>query len=233
MSFEALKVGELAQRTGLTVRTLHHYDAIGLLRPSLHTEAGYRLYTAGDIGRLQQVISLRQLASVGRGRDRLDRPGLPAAGGDRAPSECTGNKSNRNGDCANGSRLWRFACVRRGSGPASTEFLSTIEEMSMLETLQAKYFTPEQMQAIKQGREQAGPENLNRMQEYWVELIALIRTEMDKGTDPADPKVQELTRRWQELLTQSTGGDPGIKQGMKQIWEEQETFLLNSSGSGR
>jgi DNA-binding transcriptional MerR regulator len=53
MRFEALKVGELAQRTGLTVRTLHHYDAIGLLRPSLHTEAGYRLYTAGDIARLQ------------------------------------------------------------------------------------------------------------------------------------------------------------------------------------
>ena len=38
MKLEALKVGELAKRTGLTVRTLHHYDEIGLLRPSLHTE---------------------------------------------------------------------------------------------------------------------------------------------------------------------------------------------------
>jgi DNA-binding transcriptional MerR regulator len=61
MKFEALKVGELARRTGLTVRTLHHYDEIGLLNPSLHTEAGYRLYTAGDVARLQQVLSLRQL----------------------------------------------------------------------------------------------------------------------------------------------------------------------------
>src|SRR5690349_7809741 len=61
MRFEALKVGELARRTGLTVRTLHHYDEIGLLKPSLHTEAGHRLYTAGDIARLQQVMSLRQL----------------------------------------------------------------------------------------------------------------------------------------------------------------------------
>ena len=40
MRFEALKVGELARRTGLTVRTLHHYDEIGLLKPSLHTESG-------------------------------------------------------------------------------------------------------------------------------------------------------------------------------------------------
>ena len=40
MKFAALKVGDLARRTGLTVRLLHHYDEIGLLRPSLHTESG-------------------------------------------------------------------------------------------------------------------------------------------------------------------------------------------------
>src|SRR5256885_13714858 len=58
---DALKVGELARRTGLTVRTLHHYDEIGLLRPSLHTGSGHRLYAAADVARLQQVVSLRQL----------------------------------------------------------------------------------------------------------------------------------------------------------------------------
>ena len=45
----------MARRTGLTVRTLHHYDEIGLPRPSLHTGSGHRLYTAADVGRLQQV----------------------------------------------------------------------------------------------------------------------------------------------------------------------------------
>jgi DNA-binding transcriptional MerR regulator len=75
MRYQALRVGELARRTGLTVRTLHHYDAIGLLKPSLHTEAGYRLYTAGDVARLQQVRSLRQLGfSLDEIRDCLDRP---------------------------------------------------------------------------------------------------------------------------------------------------------------
>ena len=61
MKFEALKVGELARRTGLTVRTLHHYDDIGLLKPSLHTDSGHRLYTDSDIERLQQILSLRHL----------------------------------------------------------------------------------------------------------------------------------------------------------------------------
>src|SRR4029077_17553464 len=75
MRFEALKVGELAKRTGLTIRTLHHYDEIGLLKPSLHTEAGHRLYTAGDVARLQQVISLRQLGFFLPGVcDCLNRP---------------------------------------------------------------------------------------------------------------------------------------------------------------
>src|SRR5437868_3222625 len=75
MGFEALKVGELARRTGLTVRTLHHYDEIGLLKPALHTESGHRLYTAEDLARLQRIKSLRQLGfSLEQVRDWLDRP---------------------------------------------------------------------------------------------------------------------------------------------------------------
>src|SRR5436309_5677675 len=75
MRFEGLKVGELARRTGLTVRTLHHYDDIGLLKPSLHTEAGHRLYTADDVARLQRVLSLRQLGfPLEEIRDCLNRP---------------------------------------------------------------------------------------------------------------------------------------------------------------
>src|SRR5438477_2833210 len=77
MPFEALKVGELAKRTGLTIRTLHHYDEIGLLKPSLHTEAGHRLYTAADVARLQQVLSLRQIGfALEEIAACLDRPGF-------------------------------------------------------------------------------------------------------------------------------------------------------------
>ena len=55
------KIGELARATGLTVRTLHHCDGIGLLRASDRTDAGYRLYTPCDVGRLYQVAELRKL----------------------------------------------------------------------------------------------------------------------------------------------------------------------------
>jgi DNA-binding transcriptional MerR regulator len=53
------RVGELADVTGLTVRTLHHYDEIGLLRPSHRNGAGHRRYTAADVRRLYQIRALR------------------------------------------------------------------------------------------------------------------------------------------------------------------------------
>lgn len=55
------RVGEIAAATGLTVRTLRHYDDIGLLVPSERSHAGHRRYTTDDLGRLYAVLALRQL----------------------------------------------------------------------------------------------------------------------------------------------------------------------------
>ncbi len=58
---QPMTVGQVAQAYGVTVRTLHHYDGIGLLVPSGRTAAGYRLYTPADLQRLQQVVVYRRL----------------------------------------------------------------------------------------------------------------------------------------------------------------------------
>jgi DNA-binding transcriptional MerR regulator len=58
---EHLSVGRLAELAGVTVRTLHHYDEIGLVRPSARTGAGYRAYSAGDVERLREVLAYRRL----------------------------------------------------------------------------------------------------------------------------------------------------------------------------
>src|SRR3989304_1330182 len=77
MQSRAMKVGELARRTGISVRALHYYDESGLLSPSPQTEAGYRLYAGKDIARLQQIMSLRQLGlGLAEIRECLDRPGF-------------------------------------------------------------------------------------------------------------------------------------------------------------
>ena len=56
-----LSVGRLAALAGITVRTLHHYDEIGLVRPSARTPSGYRAYAPGDVERLRQVLTYRRL----------------------------------------------------------------------------------------------------------------------------------------------------------------------------
>jgi DNA-binding transcriptional MerR regulator len=58
---EHLSVGRLAELAGVTVRTLHHYDEIGLVRPSARTRAGYRAYAPGDAERLRLVLTYRRL----------------------------------------------------------------------------------------------------------------------------------------------------------------------------
>ncbi|HZH78143.1 MAG TPA: MerR family transcriptional regulator [Archangium sp.] len=56
-----LKVSEVARLAGVSVRTLHHYDEIGLLRPSERSQAGYRLYADKDLRKLQQVLFFKEL----------------------------------------------------------------------------------------------------------------------------------------------------------------------------
>ncbi|WP_153397075.1 MerR family transcriptional regulator [Ornithinicoccus halotolerans] len=56
-----LTVGQVSDRLGVTVRTLHHYDELGLVRPTERSRAGYRLYTREDLTRLQHVVVYRRL----------------------------------------------------------------------------------------------------------------------------------------------------------------------------
>jgi DNA-binding transcriptional MerR regulator len=218
MKFEALKVGELAKRTGLTVRTLHHYDEMGLLKPSLHTEAGYRLYTRGDVARLQQVLSLRQLGfSLEEVRDCLDRPGF-------APLEVIRLHVTRLREQID---LQRKLCERlealaehfHTAGEVSAdEFLQTIEVMTMIE----KYYTPEQLAQIEDRKAALGAERIKEANAEWPPLFAAVQAEMDVGTDPADPKVQALAQKWYGLLDEFTGGDSGLFNSTRNMYANED-----------
>ncbi|OKJ06373.1 hypothetical protein AMK20_29145 [Streptomyces sp. TSRI0261] len=90
---EHLTVGRVAGLADVSVRTLHHDDEIGLVRPSERTAAGYRAYTAGDVERLREVIAYRRLGfGLREIADLVDDPdtdavGMWAAGADLAPAD--------------------------------------------------------------------------------------------------------------------------------------------------
>lgn len=76
MHERGMPVGETATRLGLTVRTLHHWDEIGLARPAARSAAGYRLYTDDDIERLRRIVVYRELGlDLDAIRAVLDEPG--------------------------------------------------------------------------------------------------------------------------------------------------------------
>ncbi|MEO7420995.1 MAG: MerR family transcriptional regulator [Ornithinibacter sp.] len=73
-----LTVGQVAESFGVTVRTLHHYDAIGLVVPSARTHAGYRLYDEGDLARLATVVTYRRLGlALDEVQELVDGDGTP------------------------------------------------------------------------------------------------------------------------------------------------------------
>nr|WP_216667818.1 MerR family transcriptional regulator [Sporosarcina jiandibaonis] len=70
-----MKVKEVSQMTGVSVRTLHHYDDIGLLVPDVLTEAGYRIYSEENLATLQQILFFRELGfSLKKIKELLSSP---------------------------------------------------------------------------------------------------------------------------------------------------------------
>jgi DNA-binding transcriptional MerR regulator len=178
------------------------------------------------VARLQQVLSLRQLGfSLEEVRACLDRP-------DFSPLEVIRLHVARLREQIQAQqelcgRLEALAACFRTAGEVSPDdFLRTIEGMTMIE----KYYTPEQMEYLKRRSAEVGEEGIRQGQNDWAELFALLRAEMENGTDPADPKVQELVQRQRALVRAFSGGDPGIEQSLKRMWTEQGPALAAQHG---
>lgn len=213
----ALKVGELAKRTGITVRTLHHYDEIGLLRPERRTPAGHRLYGLREIERLQQIASLRHLGlPLDEIRACLDRPDYSLARVLELHTERIEEQIGRQ------ERLRSLILMLRkrlesGDGASIEELTRTIEVTMSYE----KYYTPEQLDQLAERRAEVGEERMQEAQQEWSDLFDAFGRAMVDGLDPASPEVQALAERSAALIDEFTGGDPGIMASLGQMYREE------------
>nr|WP_082685694.1 MerR family transcriptional regulator [Ferroacidibacillus organovorans] len=213
---ERWKVGDLAKVTGITVRALHHYDQIGLLVTSLHSDAGHRLYSGKDIARLQQIISLKQLGfSLDEIGELLGNPSFRPDKAIRMQLERLVQQIRIQEDLR--SRLEHlYEQVQAQRELTGEEWIKIIEVMKMTE----KYFTPEQMEKLKKQGELLGAEKIKEVENEWPSLIANVRVELEKGTPPENPEVQLLAKRWKELVNLFTGGDSGITRSAERYYAE-------------
>ncbi len=214
---ERFRVGNVAERTGLSVRTLHHWDEVGLLRPSGRTGAGHRLYDESDLARLQRILSLRQLGlslgEIGGWLSRSDRSlvddlELHLSRLDREIDELSSLRRRLDGVVGH----------LRATGTVSVDELFDLMEGTMnLE----RHFTPEQMQAIERRGKELGADAIAKTQDEWTALIAEVQAAMSRGADPGSPEVQGLAGRWRELVERFTGGDAGIAAGVREVWKQE------------
>jgi hypothetical protein len=111
------------------------------------------------------------------------------------------------------------AGLREAETLSADELIQTIEEITMFE----KYYTPEQMDYLAQRREQVGEARIKEVEAEWPRLMDEVRAEMERGTDPCDPRVQEMARRWKGLVEEFTGGNEGVRQSLGNLYQNEST----------
>jgi DNA-binding transcriptional MerR regulator len=211
------RVGDLAAATGVTVRTLHHYEQVGVLVPSERTEAGHRLYSDADVRRLYRIMALRELGmSLTEVRTTLDD-------GAELGDVLRAHLAHVDQALARGAALReRLAglCARAEDGISTDDLLLTIEGMAMHE----RYFTKEQLEVLAKRRDELGEEAIRRSEQEWAELADALRGHMEAGDDPASAPVQRLAQRAGELVRTFTGGDPEMYASLRRMRENEDAL---------
>lgn len=214
-----LKIGDLAKRTGLTVRALHHYDSIGLLTPSARSDAGYRLYNQADIARLHQILALRQcgltLADVGTTLTRSEIPLATVVS--RQIAMLT--QQIAQADVLR-MRLQRLQTqLANGQDPDLADWLTTLEHMTMYD----KYFTPDELKELPLAN--PTPE----MNAEWKALVEKVQQQIDVGSKPTHAEPQALARQWMQMINRDTGNNPVLFAKLNAM-HEQEPALAAATG---
>ena len=231
------RTGEFARRASVTLRTLRYYDRVGLLCPSRHTEAGYRLYTDEDLIRLQQILGLRFLGlSLQEIQDLLKK-------GPRHLTEIlTQQKAMLEEKRRQLDAILRaieeteqLVAAGRCDWDAVAGVIRVIQMEQSTEWVR-KYFTPEQLEKMQELSQAAySPEaqqklversgawteaDQQRAQEQWVYVATEARRLAAAGADPAGPEAQALAKFKCDLLAAFTQRDPEVEAGLQSFWQQ-------------
>jgi DNA-binding transcriptional MerR regulator len=217
---------EFARRAGVTVRALHHYDRLGVLKPSRRTRAGYRLYADRDFVRLQQIVTLKfigfSLAEIKRllGRGALDI--LPAL---RRQRELITRKRDHMGLAVRA--IERAERLLEGDRePGSDVFVKIIEVINMQNdmTWTGKYYSDEARRELEQRAGLVSAEAVHQAERDWAALIREVERAAVEGEGPASEKSRDMAARWKALLNGFTGGSSAIQDGLNKMYSDQANW---------
>jgi DNA-binding transcriptional MerR regulator len=208
-------IGELARSCGVTVRTLHYYDHLGLVVPSTRTVSGHRRYSEDDVHRLYQVLALRRLGlrleTIAEWL-KTDTDVLELV---RQHLEAVDRELHRHQDLRD--RLVRLLEVAEQRGRSTTETLiGAMELMHMHDD----YLTPEQLASLEHDRHELGYVGMDRWRAEAHEVMSALRAAYEAGAEPTDGDVQDVVRRILELRQQFAGRDRAISRALRPMHDE-------------
>ena len=213
---------EFARLAGVTARTLHHYDRLGLLKPTRRTSKGFRLYSERDFARLQQITTLKFIGfSLSQIKKIL---------GQKAFDLSETLRLQRNVLRAQRDRLnlalEAIARVERLNSSDLESFKEIIEVINMEQNLDwtKKYYSDAAQAKIEERKHLWSPELQERVSRDWAELVADIEAAMADGTRPSDPRAQALANRWRALVTEFTGGDKEIQTRLNKMYADEKNW---------
>ena len=214
-------VREFAELAGVTVRALHHYDRLSLLRAK-RTDAGYRLYGIRDLERLEQIVALKFLGlPLKQIKNLLDRDtrALPAVlkSQRRALEEKRQRLDQAIGVIRDAERM-----IRPGRQTDAAVLRKIIEVIEMQDSVDfmKKYYSEGAQAKMAERREKWNPELQEQATKAWTDLFQDVEAAL--GEDPAGEKAQALAARWRKLVECFTGGDLDISAGLKKAWAGHE-----------
>jgi DNA-binding transcriptional MerR regulator len=217
------RVQEFAELAGVTVRSLHHYDRLGLLKPR-RTPAGYRLYSLCDLDRLEQIVALKFLGIP------LKEIGTFFNGGSYALPEALSmqrrvlEEKRRLLDNAINAIREAEQATRQGERPESAVLKKIIEVIEMQDNMDwsKKYYSEEAQARIEERKSLWSPENQERWSREWSDLFRDVEAAL--GEDPASERAQALAARWKELVEAFTGRDPQITAGLSKMYQDRSKW---------
>jgi MerR family transcriptional regulator, thiopeptide resistance regulator len=220
------RTSEFAKLTGVTIRTLHHYDRLGLLQPCGRTAAGYRLYGEGDFARLQQIVTLKFIGfSLQQIREILNRGAQDLATRLRQQREILEQKRRHLALAVQAIAQAEQVCASTEE-PVWQAFQKIIEVITMQNDNQwmMNYYNEEARQEMEERPDPWTPEMQEKVSQEWAALISDVKAAIANHEDPASENVQALATRWSELVGRFTMGSPAITEGLKKLYADQANW---------
>jgi MerR family transcriptional regulator, thiopeptide resistance regulator len=220
------KAREFAELTGVTVRTLHHYDQLGLLKPSRYSRAGYRLYTESDVVRLEQIVALKFIGfSLQEIKDILKCGSVDLATALRRQREAITEKRQQLDIAIQAIERAEYVIATTQDRGWET-LIKIIEVITMQNDMDwsKKYYSEEAQREIEKRAATIPREVIEQAQHDWAILIKEVNALVADGEDPASDKAQALAARWSELIRAFTGGNREIQSGLNKMYADSSNW---------